>query len=289
MPTGPERRVTGTVSMAHLNVAPTRRGRADSEERHHRPGAIDLALPSAGRPVRGTYAVNAGRVQIVGYDARNVVATGRIDGQRHSRQGLAPTRTAAARRRKGSSRPGSRVSLDLAGRAASVDLRNLPPMLNAPGVPSNLQFAYTLTGRGRYSGDVTLDASTLAGASIAPGTTGKFSFGAGDAPTYAAQGQVSNLDVQQVGRGFAIRALASDRYRSRINATFDVKGSGGGRYPLTLDATGTVVDSEMFGASFPRMDFTTNIAGGDLHVKALGQFAGLDPRSSPATSESREI
>ena len=65
----------------------------------------------------------------------------------------------------------------------------------------------------------------------------------------------------------AIRALASDRYKSLINATYDVKGSGGGQYPLTLDAPGTAVDSEMFGASFPRMDFTTNIAGGDLHVK----------------------
>ena len=54
-----------------------------------------------------------------------------------------------------------------------------------------------------------------------------------------------------------IPALADDRYRSRVNATFDVKGSGGGRYPLTLDATGTAVDSEMFGASFPRLDFTT--------------------------------
>ena len=87
-------------------------------------------------------------------------------------------------------------------------------MLKAPGVPSDLQFTYTLTGRdGVYSGDVKMDASTMAGASIAPGTTGQFSFGAGSAPTYAAQGQVSNLDVEQIGRGFAIRALASDRYQ----------------------------------------------------------------------------
>jgi autotransporter translocation and assembly factor TamB len=110
-----------------------------------------------------------------------------------------------------------------------------------------------------------------------PGTTGQFSFGAGTTPTYAAQGQVSNLDVEQVGHGFAIRAIATERYRSRINASYTFKGSGGGRYPLTIDASGTAVDSEMFGAIFPRMDFTTNIGGGDLHVKALGQFSGLDP------------
>ena len=62
-----------------------------------------------------------------------------------------------------------------------------------------------------------------------------------------------------------------------MNATFDVTGSGGGRYPLTLDATGTVVDSEMFGASFPRLDFTTTLAGGDARIKTAGAFANLDP------------
>ena len=273
---GPERRVTGTVSMAHLNVAPIVR-RADLKSDITGQARIDLALPSAGRPIRGTYTVNAGRVQIIGYDARNVVASGRIDGRVIRVKGAASAYGGRATT-EGVVTMGRPVSMDLAGRAERVDLRNLPPMLKAPGVPSDLQFSYTLTGRnGRYSGDVKMDASTMAGASIAPGTTGEFSFGAGDAPTYAARGQVSNLDVEQIGRGFAIRALASDRYKSRINATYDVKGSGGGRYPLTLDATGSAVDSEMFGASFPRMDFTTNIAGGDLHVKALGQFSGLDP------------
>jgi autotransporter translocation and assembly factor TamB len=273
---GPERRVAGTVSMANLNVAPIVR-RADLKSDITGQARIDLALPSAGRPVRGTYTVNAGRVRILGYDARNVVASGRIDGRVIRVKGAASAYGGRATT-EGVVTLGRPVSLNLAGRAADVDLRNLPPMVNAPGVPSDLQFTYTLTGRnGRYSGDVKMDASTMAGATIAPGTTGQFSFGAGEAPTYAAQGQVTGLDVEQIGRGFAIRAFASERYKSRINATYDVKGSGGGRYPLTIDATGTAVDSEIFGASFPRMDFTTNIAGGDLHVKALGQFSDLDP------------
>ncbi len=274
--TGPERRVTGAVSTAHLNVAPLVR-RADVKSDISGDARIDLALPSAGRPIRGTYTVKANRVQIVGYDARNVDASGRIDGRVIHVKGSADAYGGRATT-EGVVVAGRPLSLDLKGRAASVDLRNLPPVANAPGVPSDLQFAYTLTGRNaRYSGDVTMDASTLAGASIAPGTTGQFSFGAGLAPTYAAQGQVTNLDVEQVGRGFAIRALASERYRSRITATYTINGSGGGRYPLTIDATGTAVDSEIFGASFPRMDFTTHIGGGDLHVKALGQFDGLDP------------
>jgi hypothetical protein len=273
---GPERRVAGTVSMAHLNVAPIVR-RADVKSDITGQAHIDLALPSAGRSVRGTYTVNAGRVQIFGYDARNVVASGRIDGQVIRVKGSADAYGGRATT-EGTVVAGRPVRIDLRGRAAAVDLRDLPPILNAPGVPSDLQFSYTLTGRsGVYSGDVMMDASTLAGAAIAAGTTGQFSFGGGMAPTYAARGQVSNLDVEQVGRGFAIPAIATSRYQSRVNATYMVKGSGGGRFPLTLDASGTAIDSEMFGASFPRMDFVTSIAAGDLHVKAIGQFAHLDP------------
>ena len=273
---GPERRVAGTVSMAHFNVAPIVR-RADVKSDISGQARIDLALPAAGRPVRGTYTVKAERAQIFGYDARNVAASGRIDGRVIHVKGSGDAYGGRATA-EGVVVAGRPVSLDLEGRASGVDLRKLPPMVKAPVVPSDLQFTYTLTGRnGVYSGDVKMDASTMAGASIAPGTTGQFSFGGGMAPTYAAQGQVSNLDVEQIGRGFAVRALSTERYRSRINATYSITGSGGGRYPLTIDATGTAVDSEMFGASFPRMDFTTNIAGGDLHVKALGQFAGLDP------------
>jgi autotransporter translocation and assembly factor TamB len=149
--------------------------------------------------------------------------------------------------------------------------------VNAPRVESNLQFAYTLTGRNRvFSGDVALEPSTLAGASLAGGTVGTFAIGDG-APRYTAKGEVADLDVQRIGREFGITALATDRYSSRVNGSFDVNGSGGGRYPLTLDVTGTLVDSSMFGAAFPRMAVMTNIAGGDIRVHTAGSFEHLDP------------
>jgi translocation and assembly module TamB len=116
----------------------------------------------------------------------------------------------------------------------------------------------------------------LAGAAIATGTTGQFRFGPG-APEYAAKGQISGLDVQQIGRGFAIEAIATDKYKSVINATFDMTGSGGGRDPLRLQVTGTLVDSSMFGASVPRMDIMAAFADGDARIHSTGQFAGLNP------------
>jgi autotransporter translocation and assembly factor TamB len=220
--------------------------------------------------------VNAEHAQVAGYEARNIVANGRIDG-RVIRVNAAADAYGGHATTQGTVRTGQPLALDLDGYASGVDLRNLPAQVKAPSVASNLNIEYSVTGRGsRFEGDVRLETSTLAGATIAKGTTGHFRVGAG-APSYAAKGQVTNLDVQQVGRGFDIAALAADRYRSRINASFDVTGEGGGRYPLTLNATGMVTDSDMFGASFPRLNFVTNIAGDDIHVKTDGEFAHFDP------------
>jgi len=277
---GPERRIAGTTSFVRVNVAPLIParvpGRADLASNVTGEARIDLILPAAGRPLRGTYVLNAGHAAFAGYEARNVVARGRIDGTVIHVDGAASAYggRATAAGTIAFRRP---VTLALTGRAAMIDLRNLPPVFRAPGVPSELQFAYTLEGRGPvFSAELRFDASALAGASIAPGTTAHAQFGGG-APVYAAEGQVADLDLQQLGRGFGIRALAADRFRSRLNATFDVSGQGGGRYPLVLDATGTVVDSELFGARFPRLDMTAQFSGGDARVSAAGEFAGVNP------------
>jgi hypothetical protein len=213
---------------------------------------------------------------VAGYEVRNLQAQGRIDGRTIRVDGVADAyngRASAA----GTVQFGQPLTLDLAGRASNVDLRNLPAQLNMPGVPSDLQFAYTLTGRGGvFTAGVTLEPSTLAGATIAGGSTGQITIGNG-APAYAAKGRVADLDLQQIGRGFNIGALATDKYASQINATFDMNGSGGGRYPLTVNATGTLVDSRLFGASFPTMDLDAHLAGGNAQVAAVGQFSGLDP------------
>ena len=279
---GPERRVTGHVAMAHMNIAPLVRGASRAA---HPPdissditgdAQIDLTLPSESAPLRGTYTLRAARARVAGYEARNVSARGRIDGDvvrvNGAADGYGGRATAV-----GTVTLGQPEALDLSGRAASLDMRNLPPQLNMPGVPSDLQFGYTVHGRrGAYAGTLAFDFSRLAGASIAAGTTGEFQFGGG-APHYAARGRVENLDVEQVGRGFAFPAFAQERFAGRINATFDLKGSGGGRYPLTLDARGTAVDSEMFGATFPQIAFRTHVADGNMRVSSSGSFAGLDP------------
>jgi hypothetical protein len=283
--TSPGRRVAGTAEVEQLNAGalvrrepaagqPPASFRTDITGR----GRFDLALPADRMPLSGTYAVDASHADVAGYVVRNLTARGRIDGQTLQIAAASAAAYGGRATAQGTVRLGSPLALNLTGRAVNVDLRNLPASVPAPRAASNLHFGYTLDARGRvFSGDVRFDQSTFADATIAPGTVATFRVGAG-APQYSAKGQVTGLDVQQVGRGLGIEALARDRFRGRVNGTFDVTGSGGGRrYPLELTAAGTLVDTEMFGAGFPRLDFTTNIAGADLRVAAKGDVSGLDP------------
>jgi autotransporter translocation and assembly factor TamB len=278
----PGRRVAGTVSVERLNIAPlmppkTDRGAATPLTSDITGNArFDLALPSERLPLSGTYAVNAGRIRIAGYDVRNLVANGRVDGEtvRVDAKAAAYGGDATV---AGTVRMGDPLTLDLQGRATNVDLRNLPATLDVPRVATDLDARYQVRGRGdRYTGTFALGRSTVAGATIADGTTGSFAIGAG-APQFSAKGQIADLDLQQIGQGFDVPALASDRYQSRINAAFDVRGSGGGRYPLTLDATSTITDTTVFGATVPQLDVTAQVAGGDARITAAGAFENVDP------------
>jgi autotransporter translocation and assembly factor TamB len=270
----PSHRLAGTASVEGFNVGPVVKSTEFASDITG-DARYDLAFPAGHQPT-GTFAVKAPHVKVAGYEARNIVADGHIDGRTVDVNGKADAYGGEATT-NGRIVAGQPLMLDLKGRAAHVDLRNLPPALKAPGVPSNLQFAYTITLRGQdLSAVATLEPSTLAGASIADGPRAEFSMGNG-APRYAAEGRVADLDLQQIGKGFAIAALDDDRYRSRVNGSFTMNGSGGGQYPLTINATGTLEDSQLFDASIPHLDFTTNLADGDVHVKAAGQFANLDP------------
>jgi autotransporter translocation and assembly factor TamB len=278
---GPDRRIAGSVSMSRFNFAPlvaAHTGPRTSFASHIDGEAeFDLALPKGKVPFRGTYSIKASRAHVAGYDAQDVAVNGRFEGRVVQVDGAASAyggRTSA----RGTVVIGRPVVLDLAGNAAGVDLRNLPPVFRIPRAPSNLQFGWTLQSReGQYTATAEFDQSTLAGASIVPGTTGELTFGRGAAPVYAARGKVEHLDAHQVGRDFSIGFLINDRYRSRINATFDLKGRGGGRYALVLDATGTALDSELFSAAWPRLDFTARFMEGDVAIGAQGAFAGLNP------------
>jgi autotransporter translocation and assembly factor TamB len=269
------RRVAGTASVQNLNVGPVAKNPALKTDVTGR-AKVDLSIPPNVQQMRGTFNIDVPHIAAAGYEARNVIADGRIDGQTVAFNGKADAYGGSATA-AGTVKTGQPLTVDVKGHAAHLDLRTLPPALNAPGVASNLQFDYTVSGRApQFSGTLRLAPSMLAGAAIEGGTRASFTVGNG-APTYSAEGGVADLDLQQIGRGFGVKPLADDRYRSRLNASFTVKGSGGGKYPLGVDAKATLINSELFGATFPRFEVSANIAQGDAHVVANGQFANLDP------------
>src|SRR5439155_16986555 len=157
---GPQFTVAGEVQTQHFNAGPLVRGTMfKTDVTGH--ATMNLALPANGRPLRGTYAVNATRANVIGYEVRDIASRGRINWPTITVDGHASAYGGRATA-KGTIEATSPLRLDLTGKAARVDLRNLPPQLNVPGVPSNLQFSYTLTGRGPVlSGDVQMEESTI--------------------------------------------------------------------------------------------------------------------------------
>jgi hypothetical protein len=280
----PGRRVAGTAALVRVNVAPLLPPPESARASPAQPitsdisGSVsfDVALPDETQPVRGTYAIRTGRIAVAGYQAERIDASGRVDGtlvQVDAAAGAYGAQVTA----NGTVKAGEPLVVDLRGRTSGLDLRNLPASLGVPAAPSDLTAEYSIAGRGDvFSGDVRLEASTLAGAAIEEGTTATFRVGGG-APQFAAAGRVTGLDLQQVGRGFDIAALTEDRYRSRIDANVDVTGRGGGTIPLSIDAVATIVDSEVLGASVPRLDVAAQLSDGDLWVSAVGDINGLDP------------
>ena len=173
---------------------------------------------------------------------------------------------------------GRALAFDLKGRAAGVDLRKLPASTGVPKLATNLAVsAYHVTASGgRIEGTTTLQRSTVEGITIAEGTSAEFATSKGYV-SYAARGEVANVDLQRVGQAFKVAALDDPQYASRLNGPFDVKGSGTTVEKMTLDASGTLRDSDLVGARLPELQYEAHVNAGALDARAKGAFEHLDP------------
>ena len=188
---------------------------------------------------------------------------------------------------------------DLRGSANGVNLRNLPASAGAPRVTTNLSVAqYQVRGNGpAVSGTATLNRSTVDGGIIGDGTVVEFDVNA-QTVSYAARGAVEDLDVERVGRAFAVASIARPEYASRLTGTFDVKG-GIPRRPaarrdrdssiagMTLDATGMLKNSESGAAVCPEMGFEAHLANGTLRARPTAFSSTSIPRVSLPARKSK--
>ena len=277
--TGPERGLSGTVSVADLDLAPI----VGSDEAHGRitgNTTFDLRFPSAteGFPVDGTATFTGPRASAYGYDATDVTAKVRLDGARIGLDASAVAYGSRATTRGTITRPDGRQrewSLDLAGRIAGLDLRKLPAHLQVPELDSDVTGTYTATGPlSALTADVTLAASTVEGASLTDGTIGRFA----RAPrgfTFGATGTVAGLDVQRLGKALDVQAMTAPELAGIVNGTFDVTGEQRGSEGLRVDATGTLTDTTTYGGRMPDVVYSVTLDRDRVDVTAKGAIEGF--------------
>jgi autotransporter translocation and assembly factor TamB len=295
----PDLGAKGDLSVQNLNLAPILRNLSQKCDITGS-AKIDLRVPgspasaSAMDRLRGHIVFTGPSVTASGYHATDVSVTADLAGHRINLDGRAKAYGGSATAKGFIETPastGAPTRLDLAGSASHVNLADLPKTVNAPRLATNINAtAYHITGSfGRASsldGSVTLDRSQLAGGTILPGTTGTFSMTMRtgrpglESLSYSARGAVRNVNIQRVGEAFQIAALNTPRYDSRVNTTFDVKGSGASSATaaaMHLDATGTATDSQIFGATLPKMAYEAHLADNGLKGHATGDIQHLDP------------
>ena len=293
---GPAMGAEGDVQVERLNLAEILQ---DPEQRSDITGRAQLDLEVAGTPeaapvaerLSGTFTFAGPRVVAAGYSVSDVNVKGSIDGPRIELDGRAKAYGGTATAKGFIVTPADRrpLSFDLSGRASNVNLKGLPAATGAPDLDTNLDLArYEVRGTGQQiSGSAELNRSTVEGATLEDGTVADFTVAPG-AITYSARGGIADLDVERMGKALEVAAMAKPEYASRVNGTFDVKGSmprrpAGRRESessiaeMTLDASGRLKDSEIMGGRLPDLGFEVKLAGGALDGRVEGQFEGFDP------------
>ncbi|HEY3044363.1 MAG TPA: translocation/assembly module TamB domain-containing protein [Vicinamibacterales bacterium] len=287
----PGQSAAGTVSVRRLDLGPILN---DPKEKTDitADAKIDLRAPSFSEvdSLRGTVSLNAPRIVAAGFAANQVKGTARIDGRRLTIDGQAAGYGASATAVGSVVLPESKkgaVAFDLHGQARHVDLRRLPPHLNAPFAATDVNAEYHVvrsgsnvgSGFSRIYGDLGFAPSTIAGATVESGSTLRFDVN-GRQIGYETDATVADLDLQRVGEEFRVQTLAADRYKSSING--HVVASGRATTParintMNVTASGTLHDTSIMGGRIPQMTFAAAIEEDSAHVKASGSFAGFDP------------
>jgi translocation and assembly module TamB len=156
----------------------------------------------------------------------------------------------------------------------------MPATLNVPPAATNVNADYHVSGTpADLTADARFERSTLAGATIDPGSTVGVTMRGKDL-AYRADATVHGLALQRIGSEFKVAALAVERYKSDINA--HVTASGRGTKPADIDliANGRLTDTAIMGGRIPQLNFTATLARDNAHLAADGAFAGFDPAAA---------
>jgi hypothetical protein len=168
----------------------------------------------------------------------------------------------------------------------------LPRQLKLPSAVTNLNTSYHVAGTGteQIRGDLRLADSDIAGARLASASN-TVSVSMKTRPhqplqvEYQADVTASNVDLQRIGREFAVHPLDVGRYHTQLNAR--VTTAGRGTSPALMQATlsGELTDSTLLGGEVPQLAFDATVDRDAVHLKAKGSVDRLDPGAASGRAQ----
>jgi hypothetical protein len=291
--TAPTRAIAGRVAVGDLDLAPIIKS-PDAAGRITGDATFDLRFPSAteGFPVDGTAAFTGARASGYGYEATNVKVDATLDGRRIRLNASAYAYGTNATTRGTIARPGQGqrdLTIDLTGTVAGLDLRKLPAHLPVPDLATDIAGTYAVSGSiAALKADATLAASTIEGATIADGTTGRFERTPGGF-TFGATGAMAGLDVQRLGAALQVPAMTDARLAGVVNGSFDVTGQQRGRDGVRVEAAGTVTDTTTFGGRLPQVGYALTLDGNRLDATVKGRIEDFELETLSGTPSATGI
>src|SRR5262249_17965459 len=246
----------GTVSIEHLNLAPIVNDKnANSDITGN--AVVDLRANDLSNPdsVAGTIKIDTTRVAAAGFAADRLTGTAIVRGRRvevNARSVLYGSTASAAGHVVLPAGRGP-VAIDVHGQTHRLDVKALPRSLNLPPVNTNINADFHLAGqidaatkarpaRPILTVDATLADSTVEHTRIAAGSTVRVEARQSE-PAYEANAEVQQVDLQELGTAFGVKALADDRYRSRIDGHIELNGRGSALDALQANARGTITNA----------------------------------------------
>ncbi|HEU4935771.1 MAG TPA: translocation/assembly module TamB domain-containing protein [Vicinamibacterales bacterium] len=239
---------------------------------------FDLLLGLGRHFPRGPFSFAGPHVLYTGYEAREFKTRGTLIVDRVLVDNATGTAYGSAFQAAGWIDLPEPYGFHLTGRAAHLDLRQLPQSVPVPHMRSNLTFAYDATGRFQNPilvGTATFDDSTFLDAQVASGSRGAIDTSA-EHVVYSANGTVRNLDVGQIGEEFDLPTLREAQYAGTVAGDFDLTGAGTSLDDLTIDVKGANVGARLFGGLFKETTLDLQIRHDSLQGSGRGRFADID-------------
>lgn len=241
---------------------------------------FDLDLHLGGRFPAGSFRFTGARAAYLGYSAGDVVARGRItETQVELSTATATAYGANVRLAPSTVSINAPYSFHFVGRAAGLDLRQLPAPVPVPHVESTLDLEYDVVGQFTepfIDGSARFADSTFLGATVEAGASGAID--TRTAPLqYSGEGTISGVDLHRFGQALEIGWLQEPRYAGIVAGHFRVAGTGSALATLTLDGGGRLSSASIFEGQLSEADITVSIANGSLTGRYDGRLFRVNP------------